>query len=266
MERDNNIRPDYNTVDVMHVLRILWHKIWAVILSGIVVAAVFFCYSAFFITPKYSSSIMLYVNNSSISLGNTSVSISNSEITAAQSLVKTYMVILNNRTTLEELINETGVNYTYDEIQKMISSTQVDETEVFRITITAENPEEAALIANGIAEVLPDRVSEIIDGSSVRVVDMAIVDEQKISPNISQNTLIGLLIGIVAACLVIVIIAMLDDTIRDEEFILNNYDAPILSKIPNLLDKGDKEYGYYSYYGKRKSYKMNYNVDESGDK
>ena len=95
MEKQDNTR-EYYTVDLLHIVKMLWRRVWLIALAGLLSAALGFGISAFLIAPTYSSSIMLYVNNSSFSLGNTSFSISSSEITAAQSLVKTYREILNN--------------------------------------------------------------------------------------------------------------------------------------------------------------------------
>ena len=52
------------------------------------------------------------------------------------------------------------------------------------------------------------------------------------------------LIEIIMAIFVI-ILALLDDTIHDEEYILKNYDYPILARIPDLVNSGGKKYGYY---------------------
>jgi capsular polysaccharide biosynthesis protein len=49
-----------------------------------------------------------------------------------------------------------------------------------------------------------------------------------------------------ASCAVFVVLAILDDTIHDEEYILRTYDFPILGKVPNLLEGNGKSYGYYS--------------------
>ena len=43
----------------------------------------------------------------------------------------------------------------------------------------------------------------------------------------------------------LVIFALMDDTIHDEDYVLQNYDCPILAKVPNLLNSGSKHYGYY---------------------
>ena len=45
--------------------------------------------------------------------------------------------------------------------------------------------------------------------------------------------------------LIVVILALLDDTIHDEEYVLNTYDYPILAKIPDLTATGNKKYAYY---------------------
>ena len=45
---------------------------------------------------------------------------------------------------------------------------------------------------------------------------------------------------------VLTVSAMLDDTVRDEEYVLKAYDYPILGKVPDLLDNGNRSYAYYS--------------------
>lgn len=244
-EKNNNSK-EYYTVDVVHILKTLWHRAWIIALSGFLAAVLGFSWAAFMIKPSYSSSIMLYVNNSSFALGGTSFSISSSEITAAQSLVKTYGEILNNRTTLERIIKDAGVSYTYRQLSGMISSSSSNGTEIMRVTVTSHDPYEAARIANCIAEYLPVRISQIIDGASMEVVDNAIPNLEKIGPSISKYTLIGLLLGAFGAAAVLVVVAVRDDTVHDEEYVLRTYDYPILAKVPNLLSTGTKHYAYYS--------------------
>ncbi len=251
MEKQVKADSEYYSIDLMHILRSLIRRAWFIALVGIIVAALTFGVFAFGVSPKYSSSIMLYVNNSSFSLGNTSFSISSSEITAAQSLVRTYGEILNNRTTLERIIDKTKVQYDYIELSEMIESSLSNDTEIMRVTVTTGDPYEASKIANCIAEVLPVRISEIIDGASMEVVDSAIPNLEKVSPNITKCTLIGFILGVMAAVIILIIFIINDDTIHDEEYVIKNYDYPILAKVPNLLHTGSKQYGYYQYTSKK---------------
>ncbi len=245
MEKQEKRISEYYTIDLLHIIKSLLRRVWVIVLSGVLAAIIGFVYSAFLIAPTYSSSIMLYVNNSSFSLGNTSFSISSSEISAAQSLVKTYAELLNNRTTLERVIEKSKTQYTYKELSSMITALPANDTEIMKVTVTAEDPYEAAKIANTIAEVLPVRIAEIIDGASMEVVDSAIPNLEKVAPSVSKYTAVGFIIGVVLSLIVLVVIAMMDDTIHDEEYILNTYNYPILAKIPDLVNSGNETYEYY---------------------
>lgn len=248
MERTEKNIKEYYMVDLAHIAKVVWNKIWVVAIAGFLAAVIGFSVAAFAITPTYSSSIMLYVNNSSFDLGDLGgFSISSSELTAAQSLAKTYTVLLKNRTTLERLIDETGVDYQWEEVYDMIRSEPVNETEVLRVTVTCEDPYEAEKIANGIAKILPDRIAEIVEGASMEVVDSAIANPEKVAPSISLYTIAGFLVGVLLSIAVLIVLAMMDNTIHDEDYVIKAYDYPILAKIPDLLDTGSKKYGYRYY-------------------
>ncbi len=246
MERaDKNIK-DYYVVDLAHIVKVVWQRIWAVAFVSILTTVIGFSLAAFIIPPTYSSSIMLYVNNSSFNVGDLGFSISSSELTAAHSLAKTYTVLLKNRTTLERLIDETGVDYDWKEIYDMIESGPVEETEVMQVTVTCRNPYEAERIANGIATVLPQRITEIVEGATMEVVDSAIAETDKVAPSIALYTAVGFLLGAMLSLLVLIIIALMDNTVHDEEYIIRTYDYPILAKVPNLNGAGGKKYAYVS--------------------
>ncbi len=255
MEKKERNNEEYYVIDLFHILKVLWKRAWLIILTGILAAAMLFAYTTFFIAPKYSASVLLYVNNRSISLGSTSVSISASEISAAQSLVDTYIVILNNRTTMTEVAKRSGLGYSYGQLMGMVQASEVTGTEIFRVKVTCTDPYEAAIIANCIAEVLPERIANIIEGSSMRIVDSAVVNTAKVSPNVTKNTTMGFIMGCMIACAIIVIFSIFDDTIYSEEYILQNYDLPILARVPDLTsDKSSKGYRYYRYSYYYKSY------------
>lgn len=245
MARSEKNREDAFVIDISHIAKSVWQRAWIVAVAAVVVAALAFSYAAFFITPTYSSSIMLYINNSSISVGDMNFSISSSEISAAQSLVKTYTVILKNRTTLEEVAKEAGLSYSWKQLYDMIDAAPVQDTEIMGVTVTCADPYEAEKIANSISRVLPRRVSSIVEGSSMEVVDEAVVNTQKVAPSISKYTATGLVLGVLISLLWLVVKALKDNTIHDEDYILNNYDYPILAKVPDLLDTGAKKYSYY---------------------
>jgi capsular polysaccharide biosynthesis protein len=248
-KKENNVSAEYYTIDLLHILKRVWHYIWAVALASLLAAVIGFSYASFLIAPKYSSSVMLYVNNTSISLGGADFTISSSQISAAQSLVDTYSEILKSRTTLEQIIEKTGVSHGYKSLSGMIVAGPANETEIMKVTVTCEDPEEAALIANCITEVLPIRISEIIEGASMEIVDTAVPNYHKVSPSVTMYTMVGFILGFVFSVGVIAVFAIMDDTVHDEDYILQTYNYPILAKIPDLLDKDSKRYGRYGRYG-----------------
>ncbi len=246
MGKQENRTGEYYTIDVLHIVKSLWRRVWLIALCGLLAAGIGFSISAFAIEPTYSSYIKLYVNNSSITLGNTSFSISASELAAAQNLVRTYGDILDSRSTLERVIDKADVDYTWKELSGMITYAPSNDTEIMRVTVTCEDPYEASKIANTIAEVLPMRISEIIDGASMEIVDSAVPDLDKVGPSITKYTAVGLLLGVLISVIVLVVLALMDDTIYDEEYVLRTYDYPILGKVPDLMNVENKSYAYYS--------------------
>ncbi len=237
MDKRDRAMCEYDTVDLLHIVKSVWRYAWAIVLAGLAAAVIGCCIAAFLIAPKYSSSVMLYVNNNSFSVGSTDFTISSSQISAAQSLVDTYSEILDNRTTLERVIEKTGVPYEYEELSDMITAGSANGTEIMKVTVVSEDPYEAAEIANAIAEILPVRISEIIEGASMEIVDTAVPDLQKIAPSITKYAAVALILGVMISCGIVAVLAIMDDTIHDENYILQTYPYPILAKIPNLFEK-----------------------------
>ena len=246
MEYKAKTSKDYYSIDLMHIARTLLHRLWIIILVAVLAATAGFSYSAFVMQPSYGAQVLLYVNNSSINFGNTSFDISAADIQASLSLVNTYRENLKNRPTLERVIENAGVDYTVAELNSMISASSQNDTEIMKALVICGDPYEAAKIANSIAEVLPIRISEIIDGASMEGVDSAVPVTTKVGPSSSRYTFLGLILGALVSIIVIAIAAIMDDTIYNEDYVLENYNYPILAKVPNLLETHrDSNYGYY---------------------
>ncbi|MBE6750783.1 MAG: hypothetical protein E7560_06440 [Ruminococcaceae bacterium] len=247
MENTKNNNSEY-VIDLVHILKYIWSRIWSVILACVITAVAGFCYASFLVTPTYSSSILLYVNNNSLSLNDVGFSLSSSDINASQSLVKTHEVLLKNRTTLQKVIDYTDAPYSWKELYNMVDTSSVNQTEVMCVEVVTTDPYMSEKIANGIAVILPQRITEVVEGTSMEVVDSAIPNLQKVAPSVSLYTILGFMLGAFVSIIILTIRALLDNTIHDEDYIMQNYDYPILAKIPDLLDIGNKSYGYK--YGK----------------
>ncbi len=241
---DNN---GETVIDLFELLGAFIKKIWLVVALTVVGAIVAFAYTLLLVTPQYRSSALLYVNNSDISLGSTSFSISNADLTAAKSLVATYSVILKSRTVVNEVIDLSGVNYSYEQMISMVDAKAVDNTEVFSITVTSSNPMEAEMLANLYAQVLPEKISEIVNGTDAKIVDYAVIAARRSSPSYTKNTAVGALLGFVIAAAIVVIGYLRDDIIHSEDYLTKTYpNIPLLTVVPDLFSTKSNGYGYYS--------------------
>lgn len=241
-----NEKNSETVIDLFELLGVFIKKIWIVVISTIIGAILAFSYTFFFVKPLYKSSALLYVNNSDISIGSISASITNADLTAAKTLVDTYSVILKSRTVVNEVTRLAGVDYTYEEMLGMVEAKAVNNTEVFSITVTSSDPVEAEKLANLYAEVLPEKITEIVNGSDAKIVDYAVVAAKKSSPSYTKNTAIGALAGFVIAAVIIVIGYLRDDIIHTEDYLTQTYPTiPLLSVIPDLMNS-QNGYGYYS--------------------
>ena len=233
-------------IDLSRLLGALMNKAWLIGIVAVVCAILAFVGTVLLITPMYQSSAMFYVNNSSFSLGEASLSISSADISASRGLVKSYIVILNTRETLNDVIDYAGVDRTFAEVTNMISAEAVDSTEIFKVTVTSPDPQEAEKIASAVAYILPKRISNIIEGTSAKIVDSAVVAVKPSSPNNMKNAMLGLLIGLVLSCGFVILHELLDISIHNEDDIAQSCKYPVLASVPDMdaQSKGGSYYGY----------------------
>ena len=240
-------KPEQNEeleIDLGRVFRAVMDRAWLVVVVSVLCAVLTLVGTFFFITPQYTAAAMFYVNNSNLSLGDASVSISSGDLTTSRNLVDSYIVILNTRETLNDVIDYAGTNRSYKELKEMISAEAVNETEIFQVSVTSPDPQEAERIANAIAYILPKRIGTIIDGTSAKVVDAAVVPSSPSSPSYTKNTLVGFLLGFVLTVAVIALREIFDITIRTEDDVTQVCRHPILAAVPdmNAPSKGSSYY------------------------
>ena len=229
---------DMIEIDLLKLVLILWHKAWAIVLAMIVMGGIAFGVTYNFIEPTYQASVKVYVNNTNQS----NTTMTQSDVNLQRTLVQTYIVTLKSRTTLNEVIKQADLDYNFEELSGMISAEAVNSTEVFEVTVVSKDAKEAAEIANTIAEVLPSRISEIIESSSVKILDYAIINNEPVSPSYVKNVAIGALAGAVVAVALIFLQFVLDNKIHSEEYLVEHYKYPILAVIPDLAATSKNKY------------------------
>lgn len=229
-------------IDLKEIAIAIWHKLWLVVLCAAIVGAAVFAITVNFIQPQYRASVSIYVNNTTQPQGSTGITAAN--LSASQRLVTTYITILKSDTVLEKVAQEAGGNVSVSAIRRMMTAQSLEETEVFQVSISHANPQTAADIANAIAAVAPEEISYFVDGSSTKIIDYAKVPTAPYSPNIMQNTALGVCAGILLAVVTIILQVVLDVRIKDEADLEQISAAPVLGVIPSFALGQKSEYAY----------------------
>ena len=231
-------------IDLRQLLTGLLKKSWIIVLVSVICAALTFLGTYYFITPQYRASSVFYVNNNTVDIGNVELGLSSGDITARKSLVDSYIVILKSRSTLLQVIDYAGVNMSYGALRGMITAGSVDGTEIFQVVITSPDPYLSEKLANAIAHILPNRISNIITNTEAKVVDTAVVPSAPSSPSYSKNTTMGFLIGLVLSMGIVVLWELFDVTIRTEEDVTSCCPHPVLASVPDMLNQSKGGYYY----------------------
>ena len=193
-----------------------------------------FAVTRFFITPSYTASAkMIAISNTD----RTSGTYTSAEHNAAVALVNTTAEIIKTSSILNEAserLRQQGLDYPVNTLQKMISISPENETEVFRLIVTGTKQKDVALIANTIAEVANERISVITEAGGTKMLEDATMPKSHSSPNVTRNTILGALVGFVLIVLVVILRDLYDNKIWTEEDLTSHFNYPVLGMIPQL--------------------------------
>ena len=247
MTKQKNVSTREVEIYLPHLFRTLLRKAWLMVLGGMLGAVILFFGTYFFVVPQYRSTAMFYVNNNAIFTGDFSSGdlsadgLSYSDISASKNLVYTYIAILDTRESVEAIIDDSGVDRSYEEVRDMISAAPVEDTEIFRVNVSSPDPVESQELANAIVRVLPKRIATIVEGSSAEVVETSVTAVSRSSPDYNKNAKVGFLAGALTAAMILATMYALDSVIYCEDDLTRFVSDPILTSVPDMKVSGKKE-------------------------
>ncbi len=215
-----------------HIFKRLRYRQIVIFLAGILAGILGFFYTRYIAVPQYTSSVPLYVSALS---GDGSTF----ELTFDTSLARlnTYVEILKTPTAIERIIQQTGEGYSYQQVMDMISALPREDIVGIELTVICDTAAEAAKLIDIAAEVLCNRVSEIDPRVSLTPLGAAALPQQAFSMHIAASTLLFAIGGMLLAVFCFICIFTLDNTIRNEEDLMEVCNIPILAKVPHLPDR-----------------------------
>ena len=223
----DNVQNDEVEIDIGHILSILWEKILVIIATGIIVGLAGFLVSKFLITPKYESETKLYVLNRANDSATTL-----SDVQLSTQLTKDYQILVTSAPVMNQVIKELGLNMKASELASTISVDTPLDTRVLQITVTSDDPKRAKDIVDKVAQVSSKMICDIMKIEQVNVIEEGSLSEEPAVDTVQKWTLIGLALGIVLSCAVIIIRSMLDDTVKTTEDVEKYFDLSTLAVIP----------------------------------
>lgn len=229
------LQNDEMVIDLLELFYVLMNKLWIIILCGVVGAVVAFSGTKLLITPQYTASSMIYI------LSETTSITSLADIQLGASLAEDFIVIGKSRPVIERVIRQLDLETNYEELASTISIVNKTDTHILTISVTNPDPELAADISNTLAENIKEQIADIMGTEEPNTVEEAVVPTKPSSPSTMKNTLMGGALGVLLVSAVIILLHLLDDTIKNEEDVKKYLGLNTLAAIP--LEKRSKKSG-----------------------
>lgn len=237
---------------LMHLLK----HLWIILLVGVVAGALGFAGTKLFVKPTYRCSFTAYVNNKQAATNTDILTVS--DVNAAKQLVLTYSKIFKSNTILSSADETMDLNLDVKQLKKMVGTEIQNETEIIQVFVIAKSPEEAYKITSAIAGVSPKIMSDIVEGSSMKIVEYPQLPDSIYKPNYRTYTLVSFAIGALLTAAVLIVLYLKNDTVTDEEELESKFTVPVLGVIPDVNSTSNGKSGYY--------YNYYYEEKDKGDK
>ncbi|MCR5652742.1 MAG: hypothetical protein K6F88_02985 [Ruminococcus sp.] len=221
------------------ILSMLMRHIKLIILIGALMTLIAYGYSSFFITPVYSASSLIMVQNYNEYYSSTQPTtsynsnnggrIESGNISASSTIAKNCVILFTNSPDMTSLMSDASVTVE-----------QVEDQNFIRFNASSANPQVAANVANQLAEQAPKTFASLYgkDRGRVDTISSATAPTAPVSPNINQNTLIGLAIGLIIGILLAFFLEIIDTTLKPGDDLAKLYGLPVFAEIVDFEKEG----------------------------
>lgn len=221
-------------MELYEYIRLIRKKWYIILVMAILSVGIGSVYSFYFLEPVYESSIPVIIgsererNESSAENGTQSYN----DIMMYQKLVKTYCEFVKTKVVVEDAIENSGIKTTYEDAIKMISVDSQSDTEFLRISVKSANKLEAMMFANALAKSLKEITAEIKNIDNVMLVDEATLPTLPANKSPIVYIILSLFIGVCIAVALIILLDLLDNTVKDNEEVEKILDVSVIGSIP----------------------------------
>ncbi len=224
MESTNSISEHYDEIEIdLKGIFLKVRNYWYIVLIGMIVGILIGVIYKVVSPPQYNASAMIYLRGAS-------ASVSLQDLQIGSELTKDYEVILKSRPNLEKVIDELGLDYTVEELEKIITIENLTDTRILKVTVVTDQPSLSRDIANEVVDFGMDSIREI-ESQEPYVVEKAVIDDTDMSISLLLLIVIGAIAGIALTILAISAKFVLSSNIQSVEDVEKVLDIPVLSVI-----------------------------------
>ncbi|QSF42300.1 YveK family protein [Priestia megaterium] len=227
------------TINLKELLQSLKKRLLLIIIVTAVFTVLSGIVSYFFLTPIYQSSTQILVNQ----VKSKNEVYNPNEVQTNLQLINTYNVIIKSPAILDKVIEKENLEMTSGELDKLISVSNEQESQVVNITVQNENPQKSKNIANAISTTFQKEIKSIMNVDNVSILTKARVGSM-IKPNIILNMAIALIVGLMIGVGLSFLLEYLDKTIKKDKDIEEQLGLPVLGAINIInIDSDTKKRG-----------------------
>lgn len=227
--------------ELFNVLTKHWFMVLVSLIAGLVLAA---GVTFFVMKPEYESSSLILVNQKQSSDAN----LQYNQVQTDLQMINTYKDIITKPVILGPVTTKLKADGIYtgtsDELSKMISLSNNQNSQVINVTAKADNPYLARSIANEVSGVFKKKIASIMtNAKNVSIISKASLEKDPVSPRIKLNLLVGAVLGILVGFVLAFVRELTDKTVKDTAFVTDTLGLPLLGTITDISTK-DMKFGF----------------------
>jgi len=232
---ENTSKPQME-ISIADLIMIVRKRLLLVILATLFATVVAFIYSNFFITPKYTSTAIYSVIEATKDGSTTSSRPSDQQdFIYLNRATSNYVHLFKTRDFLTLVAEDSNLGYTTEQLKNMISTSIIETTMHFNLSVTCSDPEDALAIQNSILKLRDEMVAEkTLNTINIIPLETAILPQTQSYPNIKLNTIIGAFLGFVLGFLLSLLLEIMDTNIKSRTDLISRFPLPVLVSIPSF--------------------------------
>lgn len=226
----NPTQKDEIEIDLLDLFLIIKEKILVILTAGLLVSCLGCAFTAFLMPPAYTSKSSILVLTKETTLA------SLADLQMGSQLTNDYEVLITSRPVLETVIENLGLDMEYKKLKEDVAIENPTDTRILEISVESSNPEASRSIVNELTVVAANFIGDKMEVVPPKVIEEGELPIERTRPIMWKNALIGLLAGLILSAAVIVVMAIMDDTIKSEDDIDKYLGIPTLATVPDRKD------------------------------